>query len=448
MSEDETTDKTTEEGPAPTSHEPAAEAGPEPVAEADPDSADSPGETDPDEEIPASWKKHSLRTAGKVALSLVSVVALATTGYAFLTFHRAQNEVPTSDVLSIPEDTQAPPPDDGAEDILLVGTDARTDMQGNPLPLSVLKQLRTEQDTGLNTDTLIMLRIPKNGGKPVATSIPRDTWVDVPQGGQMKINSVYGAAKTAAARQLHGREDNTAIERDSDLAGRKALVQTLQDFTQVRIDHYAEVNLFGFYLITNAVGGVEVCLNHATEDKDSGANFRAGLQTISGGDALSFVRQRKNLPHGDLDRIVRQQAFLSSALHKVLTAGTLANPSTMNSLLDALSRSVVFDPGFDLLSLAEKAKGLATGDITFGTIPVITINGWSPDGKQSIVAVDPNAVRQYFAGLARVDAPTPRTGGVAPAAYSIPMQQNPVHQNPVHQNLVHENNINGVECVD
>ncbi|HKS46051.1 MAG TPA: LCP family protein [Amycolatopsis sp.] len=376
------------------------------------------------------------RVVGKVALSLLSVVALAATGYGFVTYHKVQSDVHISDVLDLPADVKAPPSDDGAEDILLVGTDARTDMRGNALPSSVLKQLRTEQSGSLNTDTLIILRIPKSGGKATATSIPRDTWVDIPQSGQAKINSVYAVAKAAAAEGLRGKEDVAAVERDSDQAGRKELVQTVQDFTQVRIDHYAEVNLLGFYLITEALGGVQVCLNHATEDKDSGADFRAGLRTISGGDALSFVRQRKNLPRGDLDRIVRQQAFLSSALHKVLTAGTLTNPSTMGNLTNALGRSLVLDPGFDLLQLAQKARGLASGDVSFDTIPVITINGWSPDGKQSIVQVDPDAVRQYFAGLAgrgSTGSGGGASGGVAPAAYDTPLART---------------SVDGVQCVN
>ncbi|TVT20456.1 LytR family transcriptional regulator, partial [Amycolatopsis rhizosphaerae] len=321
-----------------------------------------------------------------------------------------QGDVHTSDILSQPDDPALPPPppkDDGGEDILLVGVDARTDMQGNELSSSMLKTLRTEQTGGINTDTLIILRLPKNGGKPFAVSIPRDTWVTVPRGGQAKINSVFGTAKAAAAAQLRaqGERDAARIERDSDEVGRKALVQTIQDFTQVRIDHYAEVNLLGFYLITEALGGVQVCLNHATEDKDSGANFSAGVQTVTGGEALSFVRQRKNLPRGDLDRIVRQQAFLGSALHKVLTAGVLTNPGKLNDLTDALHRSLVLDPDFDLLQLAEKAKGLASGAVSFQTIPVLTINGRSPDG-QSIVEVDPEAVRQFFTALA-----TQPTGG-------------------------------------
>jgi LCP family protein required for cell wall assembly len=428
------------EGPGETGSGSGEEIGTPAGHEAEPGAPTPPGDRDSHEAAPAATaavaprkKRWVARAAGRTVLSLLSVVALAATGYGFLTYHRVETGVHTSDVLNLPPDTKAPPPDDGAEDILLVGTDARTDMQGTPLPPSVLRQLRTEQTTGLNTDTLIILRIPKNGGRPTATSIPRDTWVDVPSGGQAKINSVYATAKAASAEQLRGKEDAVAVERDSDQAGRRALVQTVQDFTQVRIDHYAEVNLFGFYLVTEVLGGVQVCLNHATEDKDSGANFRAGLQTISGSDALSFVRQRKNLPRGDLDRIVRQQAFLSSALTKVLTAGTLANPSTMNALIDALSRSVVFDPGFDPLQLVQQAKGLASGAVTFGTIPVITINGRSPDGRQSIVQVDPNAVRRYFAGLTGADSAGSNGDGVAPAAYTTPLAQK---------------TINGVECVN
>ncbi|GAB3584000.1 LCP family protein [Amycolatopsis endophytica] len=347
-------------------------------------------------------RRRPVRATGKALLALVSVAALVATGYAWATYHQVQGNVHTTDALDLPDDKPAPPADDGADDILLVGADARTDMQGNALPLTVLKTLRTEQTSGVNTDTIIVVRIPKNGAKPYALSIPRDTWIDVPRGGQGKINSVYGLAKQARVNELRrdGERDPAEIERDSDQAGRQSLVQAVQDFTQVRVDHYAEVNLLGFYLITEALGGVQVCLNHATEDKDSGADFAAGVQTVSGGEALSFVRQRKNLPHGDLDRIVRQQAFLSSALHKVLSAGVLTNPGTLGELTDALHRSLVLDANFDLLQFADRAKGLASGDVTFTTIPVITINGRSPDGQQSIVEVDPVAVRQFFAGLA------------------------------------------------
>ncbi|MGV9295931.1 LCP family protein [Amycolatopsis sp. NPDC003676] len=378
------------------------------------------------------------RITRRVAIGLVSLLALSGTGYAYVTKDKLQDNVATADVLT-PRDGEppAPPADDGGTDILLVGSDARTDQQGNPLPLSMLKSLRTEDKAGINTDTIILLRIPKNGGKASAVSIPRDSWVDVPGRGKAKINSAYGVAKARAEQEerAQGEHDQAKIARDSDAAGRRALVQTVQDLTQARIDHYAEVNLLGFYLITEAVGGVPVCLNHATSDKDSGANFRRGVQTVSGGEALSFVRQRKNLPNGDLDRIKRQQAFLSSAMRKVLSAGTLASPSTLNSLMDAVHRSFVLDDSLDVLEFAQQVKGVASGDLTFATIPVITTNGRSEDG-QSIVEVDPAAVQKFVAGLAGRTAPgaTGGNGGGGAAAGAVP------------QGL--DSGIPGVPCVD
>lgn len=362
------------------------------------------------------------RVTRRVAVGLVSLLALGGSGYVYVTKDKLQSAAPTTDVLTPRAGEPAPPPaDDGAEDILLVGSDARTDAQGNALPLRVLRQLRTEANDGaVNTDTMIVLRVPKNGGKPSAVSIPRDTWTAIPGRGEAKINSAYGAAKARYAEQARkqGERDQAKIERDSDTEGRRVLVQAVQDLTQVRIDHYAEINLLGFYLLTEALGGVKVCLNHATEDKDSGANFRRGEQTVSGGEALSFVRQRKNLPRGDLDRIVRQQAFLSSALHQLLSAGTLTSPGMLNDLMDAVHRSLTLDPGLDLLQFAQQAKGIASGDLTFATIPVVTANGRSQDG-QSIVQVDLKAVREFVAGLAGRPAPQAAGGGSGSGAAPV-----------------------------
>ncbi|UZF67976.1 LCP family protein [Amycolatopsis mediterranei] len=363
---------------------------------------------------PPSRMRRVGRVSRRVVVGLVSLLALGASGYVYVTKDQLQNTVPTTDALTPRAGEPAPPPaDDGAEDILLVGSDARTDAQGNALPVRVLRQLRTESNDGaVNTDTVIVLRVPKNGGKPSAVSIPRDTWTAIPGRGEAKINSAYGVAKAHFAQVLRGQgeRDQAKIERDSDTEGRRVLVQAVQDLTQVRIDHYAEINLLGFYLLTEALGGVKVCLNHATEDKDSGANFRRGEQTVSGGEALSFVRQRKNLPRGDLDRIVRQQAFLSSALHQLLSAGTLTSPGTLNDLMDAVHRSLTLDPGLDLLQFAQQARGIASGELTFATIPVVTANGRSADG-QSIVQIDLTAVREFVASLA---------GRPAPAAAQAP----------------------------
>ncbi|WP_298183036.1 LCP family protein [Saccharomonospora sp.] len=396
------------------------------------DNADSVDEADgaeeePDEELDGNPDEQSGTAGGepargpgrktakalvRSAVALLSVIALGVTGYAYSALDVLQDNVNTTDALqqddepddedsTPPEDDEdsTPPEDDGATDILLVGTDSRTDMEGNPLPPHVLEQLRTENKPGVSTDTLILLRIPHDGSSPTGISIPRDTWVSISDDEHAKINSVYGTAKYQATDELRreGVTDHSEVERESDQAGRAALVRTVQRFTQVRIDHYAEVNLLGFYLLTEALDGVEVCLNHPTFDPDSGANFAAGRQTVSGGEALSFVRQRNNLPRGDLDRIQRQQAFLASALNKVLSAGTLTDIDKLEKLADTLRRSLVLDADLDLLKFAGQTRGIASGDFSFVTIPVVDIAAWSPDGEQSIVQVDVEKVREFIA---------------------------------------------------
>jgi len=265
----------------------------------------------------------------------------------------------------------------------------------------VLKQLRTEASDGVNTDTIMLLRLPHGGGAPAAVSIPRDTYVPIPGYREDKINAAFGATKFRAQRELaaEGTLDRAAIERESDRRGRDALVMTVQDLTGARIDHYAEVSLYGFYLLTEAIGGVEVCLNRTTSDPDSGASFRKGVQTISGGAALSFVRQRENLPRGDLDRIVRQQVFLSSAMRRLLSVGTLTDPARFSALLDVVHKAVVVDRDLDIVELLRQVSTMASGDIQFTTIPVTGV-GARNDRGQSIITVDVTAVKAFVAALA------------------------------------------------
>lgn len=346
---------------------------------------------------------------GKATLALVSAAALLVTGYAYNAVDKLKETINITDAL---DGTDEPNDDDGAVDILLVGTDARTDTQGNRLSDAMLKELRTEHKDGVNTDTLIILRLPKDGGRPTAVSIPRDSWVEVPSGGQAKINSAFNTAKQAELARLRGKGVNDAAERErrSDHVGRKTLIRTVQNFTQVHVDHYAEVSLLGFYLLTEALGGIEVCLNQATTDKDSGADFAAGRQVVKGGEALSFVRQRKNLVRGDLDRIVRQQVFLSSALGKVLSAGTLSDAKKRDDLMDVVRRSLVLDRDLDILEFAGKAKKLTSGGVEFVTIPIEKIDGVSDDG-QSIVVVDEDKVRSFVAGVVKGTSGAERAGG-------------------------------------
>ncbi len=374
---------------------------PEDASEAAPEDAteDAADDTPPS---PPRRRASAWLIAGRVIVGLVSVVALAAMSIVWLRVDQLDSSKNTTDALAEAQEVPgAPSTDDGANDILIVGNDSRTDMQGNRLSAEMLRKLRTEATDTLNTDTLIVLRIPHNGSQGSAISIPRDTYVTVPNlGGEEKINGAYGITKERVAQDLRnaGEKDKAKIERDSDDAGRSSLIQAVQGLTGVRIDHYTEVSLYGFYLLTEAIDGVDVCLNRSTSDPDSGASFRAGPQTVRGGDAVAFVRQRKNLPRGDLDRIVRQQTFLASAMNKLLGSDLLTNGAKLSALEDAVSKSVVMDDGLHFLELINQAQALASGQMQFVTIPVTGV-GARNDRQQSIITVDVPAVQEYVRSL-------------------------------------------------
>ena len=291
--------------------------------------------------------------------------------------------------------------EDGAIDILLVGMDSRTDAHGNPLSEEELATLRAGDDVSTNTDTIILVRIPNNGKSATAISIPRDSYVQAPGVGKMKINGVYGSVHLEKLKQLveqHG-VDPAQAEPQAAEAGREALIKTVANLTGVTVDHYAEIGLLGFALITDALGGVNVCLKDAVYEPLSGADFPAGWQKLDGPQALSFVRQRHDLPRGDLDRVTRQQAVMASLAHEVISSKTLSSPATLNRLQDAVQRSVVLSDGWDIMDFVEQLQKLAAGSVAFATIPILEEAGWSDDGMQSVVRVDPSQVKEWVASL-------------------------------------------------
>ncbi|KUH96627.1 LytR family transcriptional regulator [Mycolicibacterium acapulense] len=291
--------------------------------------------------------------------------------------------------------------EDGAIDILLVGMDSRTDAHGNPLSQEELATLRAGDDEATNTDTIILIRVPNNGKSATAISIPRDSYVEAPGIGKMKINGVYGSEHLEKMTELVEQKgvDPTEAEPRAKEAGREALIKTVANLTGVTVDHYAEIGLLGFALITDALGGVNVCLKEPVYEPLSGADFPAGWQKLNGPQALSFVRQRHDLPRGDLDRVTRQQAVMASLAHEVISSKTLSSPATLNRLQDAVQRSVVLSDGWDVMQFAEHLQKLAAGNVAFATIPVLQENGWSDDGMQSVVRVDPSEVKSWIEGL-------------------------------------------------
>jgi len=351
----------------------------------------------------------------RVAVAVVSALVLMVTGYGWTAYRELGARLVTSDVLTRDR------PSDGVTDILLVGLDSRTDAAGNPLPRELFDALDVGPDQGtLNTDTLILVRIPDEAGLPTtAVSIPRDSYVAIPGFGTHKINSAYARAVAAARARLAAQGvTGPALEQQAAQAARRTLVTTVEQLTGVSVDHYAEVNLAGFADITQAVGGVPVCLTAPVRDSYSGADFAAGPQTLQGPAALAFVRQRHGLPRGDLDRVVRQQAFLASLAHEVLSTGTLADPAQVSGLIAAVSRYVVVDSGWDLLAFAAQARGLTAGAISFRTIPTGRPNLPTPDDGVA-VQIDPRAVRDFVGTLSEgtpVGAPRASAEGSAPPA--------------------------------
>ena len=338
--------------------------------------------------------------AGRVALAMVAVLVFCATAYGWSKVNDLASGLSTEDVID--PNAQGPASE---QNILLVGLDTRTDAQGNPLPPDVLNQLHAggSADGGDTTDTMILIHIPAGGGQAIAMSIPRDSYVSIAGGyGMHKINSAYTYGKQAALKSLQAQgKSGTDLENGANAGGAKTAIQTVEQFTGLSINHYAAVNLAGFYFISQAVGGVEVCLKAAVKDSYSGADFPAGTQFLSGAQALEFVRQRHGLPNSDLDRIKRQQAFMGSMAKSILSGGMLTNPSKLDALIGAVKKAVVLDQGWDVLGFAQQMAGMSSGGMHFVTIPIVSITYPTSDGDA--VEVDPSQVqafmRQQIAGL-------------------------------------------------
>ncbi|RDI33384.1 LytR family transcriptional attenuator [Lentzea flaviverrucosa] len=341
---------------------------------------------------------------GKIFVALVSTAVLLITSYGWNKLRTTNDGIVKTEVISDELAQQGPKPLDGAVDILLVGMDSRTDAQGNPLSQEVLALLNGGIPDGeQNTDTMILVHIPVDGTRAVAISFPRDSYVEMADGfGKHKLNSAFARQRNTVDQELRsqGVTDEARIRTESMAAGRKTLIKTIEGMSggAVRIDRYAEVNLASFYEVTKAIGGVEVCLREPTSDRDSGANFQAGQQTIEGAAALSFVRQRQNLPGGDLDRIVRQQVFIGALAKKVLSTGTLTDTSKLNGLVEAVQKSVILSSGWDITTFAEQMQGLVGGKFEFKTIPVGEPTDTYSDGN--VLPVNPAEVRKFLTSLA------------------------------------------------
>ncbi len=349
----------------------------------------------------------------RVLAGIVSAVLLATTGWSWYLGQVAEATVNRTDAIpSTGNDESGDAPE--AMNLLLVGSDSRA-----RLTPEQLAELSAGTDSGLNTDTMILVHVPADGSAASFVSFPRDSYVDIPGHGWNKLNAAYALGYSGV--------DDGLPEAQRQAGGAQLLVQTISGLTGLQIDHYAEVDLLGFFELTNVVGGVEVNLCQAVDDREySGAFFPAGPQTISGADALAFVRQRHNLGpqgRGDYDRIIRQQVFIAGVLRNMLSSDVLLDPGRQRQLVEAASQAVTVDQDLDLFALARQMQSVTLGSIEFQTVPYV--GDERVDGAGSVVRLqDEETLHEFFAQLsaepeAPAEEPVEPPATVDPAEVSV-----------------------------
>ena len=345
-------------------------------------------------------------------MSLVSVGLLLVAGYYWYTFRNINNGVTKYRIGQAAAPSNAVPYNGKDVNILLVGNDDRENMTD-----AEVKALKVGRDGGsLATDTMMIVHVPADGKKATLLSLPRDSYVKIPGYGTSKLNSAYANA------YVHTSGSSDAKR----AAGANLLEQTIGDLTGLRINHYIQVDLLGFYRIAKAIGGVPVTMCAAVDDTvranggDGGSHLELskGKHTLDALQALEFVRQRHNLEHGDLDRVRRQQYFLTAAFRQVASVGILTK---LKGVGDAVQRSIFTDSDLDLIDLGRQLENLTAGNIIGRTIP--TTAGFR-DG-QDVLLVKPAKVRAYVTNLINPPAVSPSTSSSgaaskAPAASTSP----------------------------
>ena len=319
--------------------------------------------------------------AGYVLSCGLAVVVMVVSGFAY--YVRAQ-----VDAIGGSNAIVGGGPSVGEMNILLMGLESRTDYHGNILPDPLLAALHSgsrqqvENGTGgQDTNTLILIHIFAGGQRAVGFSIPRDDWVTFPKAydgqSQGKIDQAYGLAyaqslsQTASASM--GRDQRYLLANE---AGQAAAIATVEAVTGQHVNHFAEVNLAGFYGLARATGGIEVCLkswNHGQNLHDYNSGFNqphAGYLHLSAGQTLAFVRERDNLPNGDLDRTHRQQAVIDYVVWKLAHQGVLTSIGQLTHLLSIAKSYIITDSGWQILDFATEMHALTGRNLTFQTLPI------------------------------------------------------------------------------
>ncbi|MFG2120453.1 LCP family protein [Streptomyces sp. NPDC048710] len=291
-----------------------------------------------------NWRRRIKWTAITVAGVLI-VTSVATY---FWADSKLRREVDLSKVIDRPESGSG-------TNYLIVGSDSREGMSK-----ADEKKLHTGGAQGKRTDSMMILHVGDNGDTLI--SLPRDSDVEVPS---------YKGSTSGKIYPAKGRHEklNAAYAED----GPTLLVRTIEYNTGLHIDHYVEIGFQGFANIVDAVGGVDIDIDKGFKDKWSGADFKAGKQTLNGQQALAFVRTRHAFATSDLQRTKNQQKFLAALAHQVATPSTVLNPFKLYPTMGAGLDSLIVDKDmglWDLASMFWAMKGVNSGDGTSMNMPI------------------------------------------------------------------------------
>ena len=281
------------------------------------------------------------------------VVVLGGTAYAAWRLNANITKLDVSAAIGTDRPTQAAGATK-AVNILLIGSDTR-EGAGN----DAYADRDGTLGGGAHSDTNLLVHLSGDRSSATVVSIPRDSMTLAPP----------NCSATAPRSEWRMRQWN----QNYSIGGPGCLIRTLEGNTGVFIDHYAVVDFRGFKQMVDALGGVKVCTPVAIDDAHTHLQLTAGKHTLDGRQALQYVRVRKSIGDGsDLQRINRQQAFLSSVIQKATSSQLLFEPTRLYSFLNAATRSLTTDPELGvgtMRDLASSVKGIGLDRIQFVTVP-------------------------------------------------------------------------------